>query len=230
MTSPRDSEPSPRPTERIANSGPPTFDLEYIEKIIKAKGLRECFVVDFVESNRRFGPRLMIRTLTSHVYGGMVFYRLFQRNHWLLLRSHNRKGIFKIVGKIERAYRWFVFMLLQRILLIVFRSEISEFAEIYPGVSATFDNLGITAGSCVCSGVQIKGRVNLLSHRDHSPTIREDAQLNTGCVIIGCVTVGANATVGANSVVITNVPDGATVIGNPAKVVFRRPTDSRTDS
>jgi len=37
--------------------------------------------------------------------------------------------------------------------------------------------------------------------------------------IIGPVTIGDNATVGANSLVITNVPAGATVIGVPARAM-----------
>jgi acetyltransferase-like isoleucine patch superfamily enzyme len=41
------------------------------------------------------------------------------------------------------------------------------------------------------------------------------------CILPG-VKVGSGCVVGAGSVVVRNVPDGASVFGNPAKIVFRR--------
>ena len=38
--------------------------------------------------------------------------------------------------------------------------------------------------------------------------------------IIGDVNIGSNSTIGAGSVVVKDVPENATVAGNPAKVVL----------
>lgn len=51
------------------------------------------------------------------------------------------------------------------------------------------------------------------------PTIGARATIGTGAKIIGAVRVGERAKVGANSVVVDDVPDGATVVGIPARAV-----------
>ena len=43
--------------------------------------------------------------------------------------------------------------------------------------------------------------------------------IGSGCTIVGGVTIGAGARIGAGSVVISDVSEGETVFGNPAKVV-----------
>ena len=51
------------------------------------------------------------------------------------------------------------------------------------------------------------------------PTIGDDVILYPGAKIIGGVTIGDGARVGANAVVLTDVPAGATVAGNPAVIL-----------
>jgi serine O-acetyltransferase len=50
------------------------------------------------------------------------------------------------------------------------------------------------------------------------PTIGPHAQIGSGARVLGKVRVGAHARVGANAVVLDDVPDGATVVGVPARV------------
>jgi maltose O-acetyltransferase len=50
-------------------------------------------------------------------------------------------------------------------------------------------------------------------------TIHDDAWIGFGSTILKGVTIGKRAVVGANSVVLTDVPDDAIVVGNPATVV-----------
>ncbi len=51
------------------------------------------------------------------------------------------------------------------------------------------------------------------------PTVHNGVVIGAGAKILGLVTIGAGAKVGANSVVIHDVPDHRTVVGIPAKVV-----------
>ena len=49
--------------------------------------------------------------------------------------------------------------------------------------------------------------------------VRDGASIGAGATILPGITIGKNALVGAGSVVTKDVPDGATVLGNPAKVL-----------
>ncbi|MEM1021822.1 MAG: serine O-acetyltransferase EpsC [Pseudomonadota bacterium] len=49
------------------------------------------------------------------------------------------------------------------------------------------------------------------------PTLEDGVIVGAGAQILGAITVGARARVGANAVVTKAVPEGATVVGNPAK-------------
>lgn len=51
------------------------------------------------------------------------------------------------------------------------------------------------------------------------PTVNEGATIFAGAVVVGNVTLGKNCIIGANSVVLTDVPDNAVCVGAPAKVV-----------
>ena len=51
------------------------------------------------------------------------------------------------------------------------------------------------------------------------PVLGNDIFIGTGAKILGDVKVGNYAKIGANAVVIRDVPDGATVVGIPARVV-----------
>ena len=67
----------------------------------------------------------------------------------------------------------------------------------------------IDRGVHICPGVALAGRVQ----------VGEMAFLGLGCRIIQCLIVGRQATVGAGAVVIEDVPELATVVGVPARVI-----------
>lgn len=54
------------------------------------------------------------------------------------------------------------------------------------------------------------------------PTLLDGAIIGSGAQILGPITVGKNARVGANAVVVKDVADGATVVGIPARPVAGR--------
>jgi serine O-acetyltransferase len=51
------------------------------------------------------------------------------------------------------------------------------------------------------------------------PTIEDDVTVGSGAKLLGPITVGHGAKVGANTVVIEDVPPGTTVVGNPGHPV-----------
>lgn len=58
------------------------------------------------------------------------------------------------------------------------------------------------------------------------PTLRDGVIVGSGGQVLGPVTIGAEARVGANAVVLSDVPSGATVVGIPARVVRRDKVDA----
>ena len=78
-------------------------------------------------------------------------------------------------------------------------------------------NLGCTVGhdAVLKDFVQVNPQVSISGH----VTIGEGTTVGTGARILQGFTVGENCTVGAGAVVVGNVKEGRTVIGNPAVVL-----------
>ena len=53
------------------------------------------------------------------------------------------------------------------------------------------------------------------------PVIGNDVKIYAGAVVLGDIIIGDNVQIGANSVVIKNVPDNCVVVGNPARIIRR---------
>lgn len=51
------------------------------------------------------------------------------------------------------------------------------------------------------------------------PVIGKNVQLHAGSIIIGGITIGDNVIVGAGAVVVKDVPNNCTVVGNPSRVI-----------
>lgn len=62
------------------------------------------------------------------------------------------------------------------------------------------------------------GRSDQRGEKRH-PTIEDGAMVGAGAQVLGDITVGKKAKVGSNSVVTNNIPDGATALGIPARVI-----------
>jgi serine O-acetyltransferase len=61
------------------------------------------------------------------------------------------------------------------------------------------------------------------------PTLLSHIVVGSGAKILGPITIGNNVRVGANSVVLMDVPDDCTVVGVPGRIVRRRMRSSSKD-
>ena len=82
-------------------------------------------------------------------------------------------------------------------------SEISDNVTIYHGV---------TLGG-ISPAENSKEQVNVKRH----PTIKDNCIIGSGAQILGPVVLEKNARIGANTVILKNVPENGTMIGNPAR-------------
>ena len=55
-----------------------------------------------------------------------------------------------------------------------------------------------------------------------APVIMDDVVIGAGAVIIGDVLVGKGAQIGANAVVLCDVPEYSTAVGVPARIIIHR--------
>ncbi len=65
--------------------------------------------------------------------------------------------------------------------------------------------------------------------RQGAPTLGDDIYIGTGATLVGKIKVGSGAKIAANTLVISNVPAGATVMGVPGRVIMR-PARTATDA
>jgi serine O-acetyltransferase len=84
-------------------------------------------------------------------------------------------------------------------------------------------------GTVVGSGARVGRRVRFLGNNtvgaardDGAPTIGDDVEIGCGARILGPVTVGARAVIGANAVVLADVPADHVAVGAPARVFPKR--------
>ncbi len=75
--------------------------------------------------------------------------------------------------------------------------------------------------SIIRQGVTLGNRY--LDRRLDAPQLGKRVNVGAGAKILGYVTIGDDACIGANAVVLSDIPAGATAVGIPAKVLAPRP-------
>ena len=67
-------------------------------------------------------------------------------------------------------------------------------------------------------GTTLGGTGNEKGVKRH-PTVGNNVIIGSGAKVLGNINIGSNSKIGANAVVLEDVPEGATVVGVPARVV-----------
>lgn len=65
-----------------------------------------------------------------------------------------------------------------------------------------------------------------IGHKDDaegSPCIGDHVNIGANVSIIGAIRIGNHVSIGAGSVVVKDIPDHATVVGNPARILYAKP-------
>jgi len=113
---------------------------------------------------------------------------------------------------------------------IIFSTVLPPSASIGRGVLLSYEGLGTVVShkavigelAIIGAGVTIGGR----SGHDAVPVIGEGAMIGAGAKVLGPVRIGRYASIGANAVVLEDVPDFGVAVGAPARTVrVNRPED-----
>ncbi len=125
---------------------------------------------------------------------------------------------------------WVVGKLIARLNAFVNGCEIHPRASIGPGLflphpaGIVIGLPRIGANATILQNVTIGGRYRYDDPLDPNnyPVIGDDVVINAGAVVLGGIELGKGVQVGANAVVTQNVPDNATAVGVPARVIPSR--------
>jgi acetyltransferase-like isoleucine patch superfamily enzyme len=152
------------------------------------------------------GERSVIRSHTV-IYAGNVIGRNFQTGNKVNIREQNEIGDNVSVGTLSVVEHHVKIASNVRIHTQAFVPEFSVLEE----------------GSWIGPNVVLTNAKYPLSPRAkdelQGPIIRKGAKIGANSTILPGVVVGEDALVGAGSVVVRDVPPGAVVVGNPARVV-----------
>lgn len=133
----------------------------------------------------------------------------------LLLRMQRACADLPLVGPVLQRCAWFIGRLF-------FSSDVDTGARIGGGFY-TPHPMGIVIGAGVRIGrnVAILQKVTLgRAGDDHVyPEIGDRAEIGAGAAILGPVRIGAGARIGANSVVLKDVPEDGVAVGIPARLL-----------
>lgn len=154
----------------------------------------------------RFGHGAVLRSHTV-VYAGNVIGSGFQTGHGVLIREENEIGDDVSVGSHSIIEHHVKIASGVRIHSDAFIPEFSVLEEgCWIGPCVVMTNAKYPRGAGVKDSLQ-------------GPLIKAGAKVGANVTLLPGVVIGKNAVVGAGSVVVKSVADGAVVVGNPARAV-----------
>jgi serine O-acetyltransferase len=80
----------------------------------------------------------------------------------------------------------------------------------------------------IYQGVTLGGRGNETTTKRH-PTLCDGVMIAAGAKVLGDIQIGKDAKIGANAVVLVDVPAGATAVGIPARIILKEDRPSNID-
>ena len=160
----------------------------------------------FISNPRASRPR----DYAHYMARGSLFSSLFA-TQWHALR------LYRLSGQQRRA------ILCLQLAKVISTIEIAHGAVIGEGTVFIHGNgIVIGPGSVIGRNCSIFHQVTVGSQDGESyPVVGDNVIVYPGAKIIGGITIGDGAKIGANAVVLSDIPAGATAVGNPAVVVTK---------
>ncbi|MFO8008361.1 MAG: DapH/DapD/GlmU-related protein [Candidatus Brocadiia bacterium] len=131
--------------------------------------------------------------------------------------------LYRLMGALRRWHLRPLAALAYKLNSLLSGAVIGRGARFGPGL-VVLHSVGVVVNSAVRAGrnVIIESGVTIGAEKGGCPSIGDNVFIGSGAKLIGPIRVGSDVRIGANAVVLEDVPDGATVVGVPAKVVKMR--------
>jgi serine O-acetyltransferase len=129
------------------------------------------------------------------------------------------QALYRVKATLERRGVPVLPTLCHRLAIMVAGVAIDDKVIMHPGVHILHGPVVIGGVTEIHAGAVIApfASIGLVAGDVGGPTIEEDVMVGTSASVLGKLTVGRGATIGANSVVLSDVEAGATVAGAPAR-------------
>jgi serine O-acetyltransferase len=119
-----------------------------------------------------------------------------------------------------------VFHLLQPLNMLLNNCEISPNTIIGPGLILPHGQCLVIGGGTIGKNVTILQGVTI-GVKDawgKFPSIGDNVHVSAGAKLLGDINIGDNSIIGANAVVIKDVPKNSTAVGVPARIINKKDT------
>jgi len=118
--------------------------------------------------------------------------------------------------------------ILERLNLMLFGIEISSSIPIGPGLYIAHPVGTVIMAKRIGANASFIAAVTVGMRETHEfPVFGDGVKVGAGARILGGITLGDGCTIGANAVVIEDVPAGATAVGVPARILPKKPAPDR---
>lgn len=145
-------------------------------------------------------------------------FRMLRTDAWFLL------ALFRVRAVVLRWHIPVVNRVLRMMQMVLGGVELGNDIVLGDGVYF-IHSLGTVVGGKATIGARVRflGNNTVGAVRDDiAPTIEDDVEIGCGARILGGVRIGARSVIGANAVVLHDVPPDSVAVGAPARVLPRR--------
>ena len=92
------------------------------------------------------------------------------------------------------------------------------------GMGIVIGETAVVGNDCIIYHGVTLGGVTSSKGKRH-PTLKDNVTVGAGAKILGNITIGNNARIGANAVVLKDIPDDAAAVGIPARIIKKGSED-----